>query len=70
MMSEINNVRNNKQWSRMRRITLSPKTMANYTEQHKKILNAIKTRTPETAAMLMKEHLENARSSLTASTLF
>ena len=36
-----------------------------YNDQHRRMLSAIKSREPERAAMLMKEHLETARLSLT-----
>ena len=65
MISQINSVRNQDQWSRMRRITLNRTTIARYTKQHRQILEAIRAREPEQAAALMKEHLETARLSLT-----
>lgn len=63
--SQMSSVRNQEQWARMRHLTLNADTMAQYNKQHRQILNAIRTREPERAAALMKEHLETARLSLT-----
>jgi len=65
MMSQIDDVRNQEEWLRMRHLTLSNDTILIYNKQHRQILNAIRTREPERAAALMKEHLETARLSLT-----
>lgn len=63
--TQITSVRNQEEWERMRHLTLNVDTMAVYNKQHRHILNAIRTREPERAASLMKEHLETARLSLT-----
>jgi len=63
--AQIASVRNQEEWSRMRHLTLNTETMSIYNKQHRQILNAIRTREPERAASLMKEHLETARLSLT-----
>lgn len=65
IVSQINSVRNQDQWQRMRRLTLNENTISHYNNQHRQIVNAIRTREPERAATLMKEHLEAARLSLT-----
>lgn len=65
IVGQINSVRNQEQWSRMRHLTLHADTISIYNNQHRLILNAIRTREPERAASLMKEHLESARLSLT-----
>ena len=65
--TQIASVRNQEEWARMRHLTLNTETMAIYNKQHRQILNAIRTREPERAASLMKEHLETARLSLTRS---
>lgn len=62
---QIASVRNQEEWARMRHLTLHTDTMSVYNKQHRQILNAIRTREPERAATLMKEHLESARLSLT-----
>ena len=67
VVGQINSVRNQPEWSSMRQVTLNPATMALYNRQHRQILNAIRAREPEGAAVLMKEHLESARLSLTRS---
>jgi len=67
VQSQINSVRNQEQWSRMRHLTLNENTISHYNTQHRQILNAIQTREPERAANLMKDHLEYARLSLTRS---
>lgn len=64
-VSQINKVRNREQWSRMRHLTLNATIIDNYNSQHRQVVNAIRTREPERAASLMKEHLETARLSLT-----
>lgn len=63
--TQITSVRNQEEWERMRHLTLNVDTIAVYNKQHRHILNAIRTREPERAASLMKEHLETARLSLT-----
>lgn len=65
IVAQISSVRNQQQWSRMLHLTLNETTINQYNIQHRKILDAIRNRDPERAALLMKEHLETARLSLT-----
>ena len=65
ILAQINSVRGLDEWTRMRRLTLNDPTIAKYNAQHRQIVNAIRAREPERAAVLMKEHLETARLSLT-----
>jgi len=65
IIDQITNVRNQDDWSRMRHLTLDAGTINLYNVQHRQVLNAIRTREPERAANMMKEHLETARLSLT-----
>jgi DNA-binding FadR family transcriptional regulator len=65
IIDQITSVRGQDEWTRMRHLTLHDKIIATYATQHRQILNAIRTRDPERAAILMKEHLETARLSLT-----
>ena len=65
ILNQINSVRSLDEWTRMRRLTLNEPTIAKYNAQHRQVLNAIRAREPERAAVLMKEHLETARLSLT-----
>jgi GntR family uxuAB operon transcriptional repressor len=65
MISQITAIRGQSDWQRMRQLTLNTKIIAEYNRQHRQIVMAIRTREPETAANLMKDHLETARLSLT-----
>ena len=65
MMGQINSVRIQDEWARMRQLTLNRETIIAYNDQHRQILAAIRLREPERAANAMKEHLEGARLSLT-----
>ena len=65
IMSQIGSVRSQKEWMRMRHLTLDAGTIATYNTQHRKILDAVRARQPEHAAAGMKRHLETARLSLT-----
>ena len=65
IIDQIATVRSEDDWTRMRHLTLDRRTIATYNTQHRQILNAIRTREPERAANIMKEHLETARLSLT-----
>ncbi|MCP5075984.1 MAG: FadR family transcriptional regulator [Rhodobacteraceae bacterium] len=65
LISQINSVRALDEWTRMRHLTLERSIVDRYNVQHRKIVNAIRSREPERAATLMKEHLETARLSLT-----
>lgn len=67
IVSQINSVRSQKEWSNMRRVILNPDTIGLYNQQHRAILEAIRLREPVTAADAMKEHLESARTSLNRS---
>jgi len=64
MMEKMHEVRSHSQWARMRTITLEPGIIANYNRQHRAIIDAIRARDAETAARLMREHLDTARRSL------
>lgn len=65
MMRQINAAFALEQWTRMRRLTLEPSIIRAYNQQHRRVVEAIRTRDPERAAALMKDHLETARLSLT-----
>lgn len=65
IVGQIGSVRGRDEWNRMRQLTLNEQIISRYNAQHRQILNAIRTREPERAANLMKEHLETARLSLT-----
>ncbi len=65
IIDQIGRVRGADDWTRMRQLTLNAQTIRTYNGQHRQIMNAIRTREPERAANLMKEHLETARLSLT-----
>ncbi len=65
IIEQIGHVRSQDDWTRMRHLTLDARTINQYNAQHRQILNAIRTREPERAANIMKEHLETARLSLT-----
>ncbi len=64
VIEQINSVRNQDEWTRMRHLTLNEHIIKQYNAQHRQILNAIRSREPERAANLMKSHLETARLSL------
>ncbi len=65
LIGQINSVRVQDEWTRMRQLTLDEGIITRYNAQHRRILNAIRSREPERAANRMKEHLEAARLSLT-----
>lgn len=65
IINQINSVRSQQEWTKMRKLTLKVSMIDMYNIQHRNILNAIRGREPERAATLMKEHLETARLSLT-----
>ena len=67
IVSQINSVRSQKEWSNMRRVILNADTIAAYNDQHRAIVHAIRDREPEVAAQNMKNHLESARLALTRS---
>ncbi len=65
LIGQINAVRTLDEWTRMRQLTLEEEIISQYNVQHREILDALKAREPERAAVMMKEHLETARLSLT-----
>ena len=65
IVGQINAVRNQDQWAQMRQLTLNEKTIAEYNSHHREVFEAIRGREPERAAIIMKQHLEAARLSLT-----
>lgn len=65
IVNQISSVRGYDEWTRMRQLTLNQATIIKYNTQHRQMVNAIRSREPERAALLMKEHLETARLSLT-----
>lgn len=64
MMEQVTKARTHAQWARMRVLTLTADTMAQYNREHRAIYEAIRAREPEVAAQRMKDHLSAARESL------
>ncbi len=64
LINQINTVRSLDEWTRMRHLTLDEHIIRQYNTQHREVLNALRSREPERAAVKMKQHLETARMSL------
>ena len=64
LIGQINTVRSLDEWTRMRHLTLDEQIIRQYNAQHREVLNALRSREPDRAAVKMKEHLETARLSL------
>jgi DNA-binding FadR family transcriptional regulator len=65
IIRQINLVRSRGEWTRMTDLTLSPAMIAAYNAQHRAIVEALRERRADDAAVAMKQHLETARLSLT-----
>lgn len=65
IIDQINSVRGQDEWTKMRHLTLEDAIIARYNREHRAIVAAIREREPERAATAMKNHLETARLSLT-----
>lgn len=63
-MEKIHEARSHAQWARMRTLTLTPEIIRNYNAEHRAVVEAIKHRDAEAAALAMKTHLATARTSL------
>jgi DNA-binding FadR family transcriptional regulator len=61
---QINHVRLHAQWDAMKEKILTPEVIAEYSRQHRGILQAIHVRDAQLAQTLMSEHLEKARDDL------
>lgn len=68
MMEKMNEVKSHTQWARMRALILEPGVIAAYNRQHRAVVEAIRARDSDTAAQMMKEHLDSARRSLIEAT--
>lgn len=61
---EINDVRSQAQWERMKRVILSPDKIRSYNEQHRAIFHALRDRDVAAAVDQITRHLETARQDL------
>ena len=64
MVTSMSGARAHSQWARVRTITLTPPVITVYNQQHRAIVDAIRSREPEAAAARMKKHIITARESL------
>jgi DNA-binding FadR family transcriptional regulator len=61
---EINDVRSQAQWERMKRVILSGEKIRSYNQQHRAIYNALRDRDVAAAIEEITKHLETARQDL------
>lgn len=64
IMKKVTELRSHAQWTQMQSLTLTPKMIETYNQQHRAILDALRQRAPERAAGCMNDHLISARDSL------
>lgn len=61
MVTQINSTQRQEQWIQLFSMTLTCQSMDEHIRQYREIITAIRNRTPDKAADLMKNHLENLR---------
>jgi DNA-binding FadR family transcriptional regulator len=64
LYQQINTVRAHAQWEQMKQIILSSEKMANYNQQHRAIVEALRQRDVQAAVDQISRHLETARQDL------
>jgi DNA-binding FadR family transcriptional regulator len=60
----INDIRGHAAWNRMKEMILTPERIRIYNEQHRRLFDAISHRDAESAANIVREHIEKARQDL------
>ena len=60
----INDIRGHAAWNRMKEKILTPERIAAYNEHHRRIFEAISNRDAESAANIVREHIEKAHQDL------
>ncbi len=64
LYKHINDIRGHAAWNRMKEKILTPERIRTYNEQHRRIFDAISNRDAESAANIVREHIERARQDL------
>jgi len=64
IFDSFNAIRRQKTWSQLRRAVLTPERRQHYAEQHKNILEAIKSREAGRAELAMRAHIEDVARNL------
>ena len=65
MHTQIIEIREHKQWKKMKRLTLTTQSIEAYNQHHLQILQAVQQRDVEQAIHCMRKHLHYARTALT-----
>ena len=64
LYKHINDIRGHTAWHRMKEKILTPDRIGIYNEQHRRVFDAISHRDAESAASIVREHIEKARQDL------
>ena len=64
LYKHINDIRGHAAWNRMKEKILTPERIRIYNEQHRRIFDAISNRDAESAAHIVREHIEKAHQDL------
>ncbi len=64
LYKHINDIRGHAAWHRMKEKILTPERIAIYNEQHRRVFEAISHRDAESAANIVRDHIEKARQDL------
>lgn len=68
LYQQVNEVRSQRQWGRMREAILSPDRISAYNSQHRAIFDALRSHDAAKAVEIVTEHLQKARNDLVGAT--
>ena len=66
LLETLHQMRRREDWSRLRRLTLTPERQATYIGQHRTLVAAIARRDPGAAAEAMRQHLQTVQAAMLA----